>query len=462
MPETNAKNQQRAAAGGHDRTLLILAAAGALASFWGLFLWRELLRARAGADAFCGFGGGSDCAELWDGPFAVTVHALTGLPVAAWGVAWGAVATILPLLLWSGPATGWRSGVPAADLRSAVRAAALAGVAGVVLLLLASAAEGGFCQSCALTYVLSALYAAVTWRAFGVLPTLRGAGLAAAATAALALLLLYPGLKTPKHRSGSETLIEAVSAHEPTHREPAHREPTAGGDQRADPSTLEGFVASLRPELRQGLADSLEIYRRSPIIAQQAPRVLAAGSPGAAVHIAEFTDVLCGHCADLHRTMEYLGTILPPGSFSLDAREFPLDGNCNPHLEVRGPESVRCLAARARICLEASPDAAALAAALYGDQEQLTPERVYRLAAPYVDRGELERCVASAETAAKLRADVDDAWRFRPHGTPLVLVNGRQGTSFGPFLYAIILAVGDAGHPAFATLPAPQADAHIH
>ena len=182
---------------------------------------------------------------------------------------------------------------------------------------------------------------------------------------------------------------------------PSTGETSAAGD-RATLPPLEDFVASLSGELRQGLADSLEIYRRSPVVAEEAPRVLAAGSPGAAVRITEFTDVLCGHCADLHQTMEYLGTLLPPGSYSLDTREFPLDGNCNPHLQVRGPETVRCLAARARICLEASPDADELAAALYRNQQQLTPELVFRLAAPFVDPDELARCTESAETAAKL------------------------------------------------------------
>ena len=191
---------------GDDRSLVVLAVTGALASGWGLFLWRELLRARAGADAFCGFGGG-DCAGLWDGAFAGALHAATGLPVAAWGVVWGAVATILPLLAWSEPAGRWSG-----RLRSAIRATALAGVAGVVVLLLASAAEGGFCQACALTYVLSAVYAAVAWRRLGAAVDLPGVGLAAAVTAAMYLLLLYPGLRTPKHRASGESLAEAVAA----------------------------------------------------------------------------------------------------------------------------------------------------------------------------------------------------------------------------------------------------------
>lgn len=447
--------------GRRGRTPAALAAVGALAALWGLFLWRELVRARAGAEAFCGFGGGGDCAELWDGAFAASVHSLTGLPVAAWGVVWGVVATLLPLLLGSEPA-----GRRAETLGSAIRATALAGVAGVAVLLLASAAEGGFCQSCALTYALSAIYAALTWRRLGLFAGaglgLRGAGLAAAATAATYLLLLYPGLRTPRHGSGAEALAEAVAA------DPAARgavDSPAGG--RAAGPSLESFVESLPPELRQGLSDSLLIYRRSDFFPPETPRHLASGSPGAPVHITEFTDVLCGHCADLYQTMGFLESTLPPGSFSLDARQFPLDGNCNPHLEIRGPEgrtpeTVRCLAARARICLEGSPGAPQVEAALYRNQRQLDDGLVYRLAEPFVDRGELERCVESPETEAKLQADVAYAWRYRPHGTPVVLVNGRQGTSFGPFLYAIVLARGDADHPAFAALPAPRTDAHIH
>jgi len=43
-----------------------------------------------------------------------------------------------------------------------------------------------------------------------------------------------------------------------------------------------------------------------------------------------------------------------------------------------------------------------------------------------------------------------------------VLVNGRHGSAFPPFLYAIALAGGSPDHSAFDGLPPPDPAAHIH
>jgi serine/threonine-protein kinase len=153
---------------------------------------------------------------------------------------------------------------------------------------------------------------------------------------------------------------------------------------------------------------------------------------------------------------------LPEGSFAVAPREFPLDGSCNPVLPARGPESVRCVAARARVCLEGHPRASEFAGALYRHQKGLSPERVLELAAPYKGRAEMEACMASPATRGRLEEDAILGSRFDADGTPIVAVNGKKGTSFGPFLYAIVLARGDAGHPAFRGLPAPNPQAHIH
>ena len=51
---------------------------------------------------------------------------------------------------------------------------------------------------------------------------------------------------------------------------------------------------------------------------------------------------------------------------------------------------------------------------------------------------------------------------FDSDGTPIVAVNGRRGTSYGPFLYAMILTQGDGENPAFDVLPAGNPAAHLH
>jgi len=467
------------------RLLGALAGLGLLSALWALFLWTELVRARtgAGSDPFCGFGG-SDCGALWNAAFASTVHRLSGLPVAAWGLVWGLAACGLPVAALVAAAEGRR----ASGLRAAVVVVAAAGVLGVAALLAASAAAGLFCSSCALTYALTLAYGAVAlvlFRRESVRISGASVGVAAGVVVGCWALLLYPGLRTPRNVAAEgQRALAAVANRTPgtvprdepkpppeKTSKPSESEtppiapppapqapppsPVAAGGQ------LEQFLAGLQPQVLQAIADSLEIYRSGPALPMEAPRALL-GPADAPVRFIEFTDALCSHCASLHATMSYLRAYFPPTAFAIDARHFPLDGNCNPYLEVRGPESVRCLAARAQICLEDSPNAFDYSGLLFENQERLTPDLVYQLAAPWMPHRELERCVASPETQTKLRADVDCAWEYEPDGTPLVLINGRRGTSFGPFLYALVVTGGRPDDPAFAVLPPPSANAHLH
>ena len=123
---------------------------------------------------------------------------------------------------------------------------------------------------------------------------------------------------------------------------------------------------------------------------------------------------------------------------------------------------MRCLAALARICLEGTEGAPAFARALFERQATLTREQVFELAAAAMPRPALEACVASDTARRRLAEDVAYASGFNPDGTPIVIVNGRRGTSFGPFLYAMVLTGGADSHPAFESLPPPNPRAHLH
>ena len=63
-------------------------------------------------------------------------------------------------------------------------------------------------------------------------------------------------------------------------------------------------------------------------------------------------------------------------------------------------------------------------------------------------------CIASPATRSTLERDLEAAAPFESDGTPIVAVNGRRGTSYGPFLYAMILTQGEGENPAFDVLPA--------
>jgi protein-disulfide isomerase len=443
-------------------SLAALAALGGLAALVSLFLWGELVLARAGGATSCALSDPEACARLWDGPLASTIHRVTGLPVAGWGLAWALAAAALPLVALVRAAEGR----PRADWLSAARITAAAGVVAVLMLMAAAVQARTFCVGCFLIYVLVSGYAGIAllgWRALGLPQRGRAALMSLAAVAIAALLLLYPGLQTraahPRvgGRSAANQLVGGRSAANQLVGGRSASRTAAGFEANDDVSQ---FVASLAPPLRQTLADSLQQYRQGIAVPSGPPRTLI-GSASAPLRITDFTDIRCGHCAELHETLAALEREAPAGSFSVEPRQFPLDGECNPFVR-RGNDPVRCLAARARICVEGRPGATAYAGRLFDKQETLSTADVYALAEAVMPRRELEACVDRAETSEKLQSDIELAAQYQIDGTPLVLVNGRKATSFPPFLYAMVLTGGRTEHPAFATLPAANPSAHLH
>ncbi len=439
-----------------------LAALGAASALWSSLLWAELVIFRSGGGSFCSFGGRFDCAGVWNGALASAVHEATGLPIAGWGLAWSAVAFALAL---SGLARLASGGAPSAVLVSAVRMTAGAGVLTVAGLAAASLAAGTICVGCVGTYLFVGAYGVIalwSWRAAGLPQRGRAAALSLGCAAAAFLLLLYPGLRTPKvsGEAGRRAVAEAAAAagaSEAANPEPPRK---GTGDPRRD-RAIEELVASLDPVSQQTLADSLAIFRASPPATLPPPRDLV-GSTMAPVRITEFTDILCEHCAGLYETLQALRTHTSPGSFSIDARQYPLDGRCNPRFVPGQGDDVRCAAAAARLCVGPTGREPEFAGALFANQKGLTRAKVLDLAAPYVSRDALTACLAADDTRAKLEQDIAAASQYDSDGTPIVAINGRRATSFAPFLYAMILARGNADHPAFDVLPPGNPTAHLH
>jgi serine/threonine-protein kinase len=440
-----------------------LAVLGALAALWSLFLWMELVLLRSGGSSFCAAGGKLDCSAVWNGAFASEIQRTTGLPVAGWGLVWSAVAFALSLAGLSRAARGR----PAGTTLPAVRLTALAGALAVVVMFVASLAAGGVCLGCIGTYVLVAAYALIALRrarASGLAGWPRAAGLSGASAAAAFLLLLYPGLHTPRSMGESGRRAVEAAARPSDSEVPAVAAPSAsvgtGNPQRDE--QLANFVRSLDPQLKQTLADSLAIYRASPVQQLPPPRALV-GAVMAPVRITDFTDILCEHCAALNETLHTLRENVPPGSYSVDARQFPLDGRCNALLEPRkDADDVRCVAAKLQICAAPLGKEPQLAAALFERQQGLTRKTALEIASRILPPQILDGCLDSPKVNAALAEDVAAAGRFDSDGTPIVAINGRKGTSFAPFLYAMILARGNPDHLAFASLAPGDSTAHLH
>lgn len=431
-------------------SLASLVALAAAAALWFLFLWFELVLARSGGSAFCDLDAATSCTAAWDSAFASSIHRFTGLPLAAWGLVWSMAAFAMPLLALLRQAEGR----PQLALVSATRLLALIGLVAVAVMLVASAVLGVFCVGCFAADMIIAGYGGIalfSWTAVGYPQLPRAALVTALSCFAGFLALLYPGLNTPK------SLTEAGQA--------ATARATSGGGASALRGTgdaerdqrLVQLVDSLDPRLKQTLSDALGIYRNSEPVIGPASRM----KTSAPVHITEWTDIRCGHCAELQQTLLSLQEQTPVGSFTVEARQFPLDGECNSMVQS-ATDPVRCLAARARICLANHPKSEEFSRSLFARQTELTTSEVYRIAAPFMKEGALQACVASPQTKARLDEDIAYAAQFASDGTPIVALNGRKAVSFPPFLYALILTKGEADHPAFASLPPPNPQAHLH
>jgi len=432
-----------------SRALWIAAAIALVHTGWALFQWYELVVARHGGEIVCGPGGGH-CAEVWDSPFASAVHARTGLPVAAWGVAWGLAALVLPLvarvrLARRRVAEPWLAGT---------LLAAAGGVLGVAGLLTASLLFGHFCTTCGLTYVLVLAYAAVCFLALGLPPfaqLVRGGALVAGLLALAFALLVVPGRNTPQNLAAAGAkAIESVPTPAPA---PSGAPPASAAT--AEERELVRFIDSLPADGKQLLSSTLAWYAAKPVVDLPPARTVI-GPVNARLQLTEFTDTLCSHCAQMHQILVELRRMFGPQAFSLAPHQYPLDPTCNSNMKEGQSVPVRCLAARVQICAEGKAGEFDFKGSLFENQTTLNETKLWELAQPLGPREALEACANSPETEQKLKDDVAWAAAHDITGTPFLFINGKETPAFPPLIYVLELTRGATTHPAFAALPPPQ------
>ncbi|WP_223638211.1 thioredoxin domain-containing protein [Corallococcus sp. EGB] len=437
------------------RGALALLVLGLVTSGLAVYQWLELLTVRAGGTTACSISETVNCATVWNSDFASAVHDTLGIPIAGLGLVWGLAAVGLAALYLAWAKAG-RSVRPAGN---GLRLLAIAGVVSIIVFATVSARLGVVCPTCMGTYALVLAFTGVAWRGLPgpFLPqagewgdTLKWTvGISAVAFVAMQM----PGRATPHASKPGDVLIQGAAARAKAMDTPNTPAPA----QPAPPATLDAFIASLPQDQRQFLADALAMYRAAtPKLAAYPPRALY-GPADAPVKVLEWTDSKCPHCKALVEELAYIKQYAPQGMLSVEARQFPLDGQCNPAIPNRGgPDalSVRCAAARATVCLEGAKDFWELREKLFAAQAFLDTDKVMELASSgSVARPQLEACMTAPETIGKLRQDVEYAMRYNIQGTPLVLVNGREVPPSAALIYSLVLASGNPDAPAFSALP---------
>jgi serine/threonine-protein kinase len=429
---------------------LSLVAASAAMSALAIYQWVELWIVLHGGRAVCNVNTTLNCEAVWSSSFASRVHHYLHMPLAGLGLVWGLSALFLSVRLVRHTARGE---VPR-RLVPPIKLLAVVGVLCCITFAAASLKAGALCLTCLGTYVMVAGFAFVALfllpEPAGILPGEWPAALGWSAVPALAfyLVLLVPGAKTPPLKSAAETIAAAgASGADLT---------TAEGRERS----LVAFIQSLSPRDQSFLRQLLDSYRAAPIppgVEQFRARVVE-GDAKAPVRIVELTDVKCSHCRHLGETLEELHRRLPPGLFSVEPRYFPLDGECNPLIPSASGDGTRCAGARAQVCLEGTAELPSVRHEIFQNQPQLTAQLIEELASKgSVPRPVLDSCMGSPATTAKLEEDIRYAQLYNIQGTPLVLINGKEGAPAPAFLYAMILAQGNTEDPAFALLASNSA-----
>jgi protein-disulfide isomerase/uncharacterized membrane protein len=414
--------------------LLAVAVAGL-----GVYQWFELRVVEAGGRVICSVNQAINCETVWTSPLAKSVQSSVGMPVAGLGILWGLVAAACAGWLYARA----RRGRPIRDEMGAVRVSAAVGVLAVAVLAAGSLSAGALCLTCLLTYVLVLAFAAM---ALVALPRpffphggewWTALGMPSVSAIVAYLLLLIPGRAFPPPSPG---LVNAT--------------PGPGG--------LASYLAKASPAERQAISDALAYYRGQSVPGPLPPERNRLGEASAPVKVVEWTDIRCSHCKRFNEVLESLRVVLPRGSLSVEARNFPLDGACNPLVPQLG-SGVSCDGALALICLERAPDFWRLREKLFEAQHNLTRDRILEIATSSftVTRADLETCMASPSTRARLTEDIQYAQLYDPSGTPVVSVNGRPAPASGPLLYVLAMTEGNPDAPVLASLlPPPRRGSH--
>jgi len=360
---------------GRDRRVVVFG----LLCLLGLLLSADLLRLHVrvhtdpGESSYCVVSEQLDCDAVAASPWSV----FGGLPLALWGCV--GYATMGGLAWWGAPPRSRGAG-----LAVATGLAVASALAGLALFYVSHFVIGSVCLVCAATYVVNAglvvagllaLRRAKTGLVRPIVESLRtaprhapgwGVGLAVAAAALLVLRVTVPPYWRVEVRTGPGGVPVGV---------------TKDGHP---------WIGAVQPRLG----------------------------------VVEFSDYECPHCRDRHAELRRRIEQHPDG-LRLVHRHYPLDQACNP--AVRLPFHQRaCEYARLAWCAQAAGKFWEANDRLFAAHDAHETVTAASLAATLgLDPVALEACVAGAEAADAIGADIAAGRAVGVSGTPAFLVDGR-------------------------------------
>lgn len=395
---------------------------------------------------------------------------IAGVPLAAYGFV---LSLALALLIGLG-ATGEDSFRSAAAALALV-ALALALAVDLALLLVQAVAIKAFCRLCLATYAVNALALWCLVPARRSLGVLRGVastpqGRVLLTSWVLGSLAVTAGVAGTewglRAREASRTasllgLPAPSAAPAPTPNAPEVTAPE-GSDLRKYQEAARSAAARAQ-ELQTILDDPQKLeqyfterankeYEASPVYPLKLDGTPVKGSDKAPLKVVEFSDFLCPFCQRLAAALEgYLPQTA--GRVALYFKNYPLDTECNPHLQQQVHPGA-CLLARGSICA----DEQGRFWQYYGrvfSQELRNPQRadVLKMAGEVgLDTGALDACLDATKTKDRLAAEIAEAKASGVGVTPTLFIQGKRLPRLQDFGNVIDKELTRRGQP---TVPPP-------
>jgi uncharacterized membrane protein len=170
--------------------------------------------------------------------------------------------------------------------------------------------------------------------------------------------------------------------------------------------------------------DVLNEWDKAPEVAFSTP-LLKEGSENPKFTIVEFADFECIHCKNASHNLHSF--VNSRSDVQLQFFSFPLDGTCNPALEVRGGDGKRCTLAKAAYCAEKQGKGWSAHAWMFdrfGTEENSNFEKMSKDLG--LDNQSLSACIQSDEAAQFITAQAKLGKEVKVEGTPTVFVNGKK------------------------------------
>jgi uncharacterized membrane protein len=358
--------------------LLAAAALAALGIILSVVLVLEHATAHSGGTSFCAINEYVNCDRVAMSRFSVVL----GMPVAAWG-AFGYGLELLLALAGLSPRrrqAGWPAGL-------LFVVAAVAAVLAVILAAVSTLVIGALCLFCTASWLVTFALLYAAWRAC------QPAGVAAALRGDLALLRDRAGQALALAVAGAALVLIVATV-------------------------FPRYWAAARPVAAEGGQGG-----------GAAPGVGPTASSGP-LTVVEFSDYLCPACKRAHEETRAL--LAGRSDVHISKRQFPLDSDCNPVLKRRMHPGA-CDLARLGICAEEQGKLEPMEDLLFANQDAKRPVPELVKAAG-LDEARLRACLASPETDARLRSDIEAAQRIGLRGTPTFVISGRQYPNLPPEL----------------------------